>query len=151
VIRINGLDELKSLEGQELGPGPWRTITQKMIDAFADATDDHQWIHCDPARAAKESPFGKTIAHGYLTLSLFVSMQEEIWTISGVSRGVNYGADKLRFIAPVVVDSRIRMNQRVQSVEPIPGGARLTLESTVQIESVEKPALVITSIGLLYE
>jgi acyl dehydratase len=150
MIQVSGLAELKTLEGQTLGPSPWRTITQPMIDAFADATDDHQWIHCDPERAAKESPFRKTIAHGFLTLSLFQAMQDGIWTISGVSRGVNYGADKLRFIAPVIVDSNIRMKQHIQSVEPIPGGVRLTMESTVEIEGVDKPALVITSIGLLY-
>jgi acyl dehydratase len=151
VIEIDGLEGLKTLEGSELGPSDYKTITQKMIDDFAEVTGDRQWIHCDPARAARESPFGKTIAHGYLTLSLFIALQDTIWTICGVSRGINYGANMLRFLSPVPVDSRVRMRQRIKSVTPIEGGVRLITDSTIEIEGVEKPALVIESVGLLFE
>jgi acyl dehydratase len=151
MIRIDGLDGLKDLEGSVLGPSEYTTITQQMIDDFARVTGDHQWIHCDPERAARESPFGKTIAHGHLTLSLFMALQDSIWTISGVSRGINYGANMLRFLAPVPVDSKVRLKQLIKSVTPIEGGVRLVTDSTIEIEGVEKPALVIETIGLLYQ
>lgn len=150
MIQIEGIAALKALEGKTLGPSPYLTITQRMIDDFAAVTGDRQWIHCDPERAAREAPFGKTIAHGYLTLSLFVTLQDGIYALKGISRGVNYGADKLRFLAPVPVDSRIRLVQRIKAVELIAGGARLMTESSIEIEGVDKPALIIETIGLLF-
>ncbi|MDP3314535.1 MAG: MaoC family dehydratase [Devosia sp.] len=140
----------KALEGRTLGPSDWIQITQPMIDAFAEVTRDRQWIHCDPERAAREFPGGKTIAHGNLTLSLLMALQDTIYQIK-VSRALNYGANKLRFISPVPVDSRIRLHQTIRSVEPIPQGVRVTTESSFEIEGVAKPALVVETVGLFFE
>lgn len=143
----NGLDDLKALAGTELDPSPWREITQERVNTFADAANDHQWIHTDPERA-KEGPFGGTVAHGYLTLSLLIPMYSEVLEINGLSMNVNYGLDKLRFPAPVPVGAKIRLLTKVDSVEEIAdgGGVEVRLAFTVEIEGSGKPACVAQAI-----
>jgi acyl dehydratase len=136
--------------GRELGPSEWMTVDQAMIDKFADATGDHQWIHVDVERAKREMPGGKTIAHGYLTLSLVPRMAQTLSRVKKRSRGVNYGSNKVRFITPVQAGARIRLRQRIANVEDIPGGVRVTSEMTVEIEGQAKPALVAETIGVSY-
>jgi acyl dehydratase len=131
---------LRELEGVELGPTEWRDVTQERIDAFAAATDDPQWIHTDPVRAA-DGPFGTTIAHGFLTLSLCVPMLDEVLPPSG-AMVVNYGVDRVRFPAAVPSESRIRGRFRVASVEGTAQGERAVIEATVECEGVEKPVCV---------
>lgn len=131
---------LRELVGVELGPTSWLEVTQERIDAFAVATDDPQWIHTDPVRAA-EGPFGATIAHGFLTLSLCVPMLYEVLPRDGVM-AVNYGTNRVRFPAPVPSGTRIRGRFRVLGVDDIPLGSRATVEATVECEGVEKPVCV---------
>ena len=143
-------DLLKHVGGQ-LGPSEWITVDQAMIDKFADATGDHQWIHVDAARAKREMPGGKTIAHGYLTLSLVPRMAATLLEVQKRSRGINYGPNKIRFITPVQVGSRIRVHQRITGAEEVAGnGVRVTSEITVEIEGEERPALVGEIIGVRY-
>ena len=119
------------------------------MNQFADATGDHQWIHVDPERAAKESPFGGPIAHGYLTLSLLPMLQWQLWTFTGAAMGVNYGSDKVRFLTPVKVGSRVRLRIKVLSVDPRPDGSLLVKnETTVEVEGSEKPALIAHTLSL---
>src|ERR1044072_4691958 len=132
-ITVNGLVELKKLEGSDLGTSEWIEVTQERINTFADATGDHQWIHTDPEKA-KEGPFGAPIAHGYLTLSLFIPLFTELLDVDGVSTKVNYGLNKVRFPSPVKVGSRIRLTGRLSSVEEVPGGLQITVERTIEIE-----------------
>lgn len=134
------MTELRDLVGVELGPTSWIDISQQRIDAFAGATDDEQWIHVDPARAA-DGPFGTTIAHGFLTLSLCVPMLYELFPPSERAT-VNYGVNRVRFPAPVPSGSRVRGRFKVVSVEDAPAGARGTIEATVECEGVEKPVCV---------
>ena len=141
--------DLPSLAGTELGPSEWMQIDQKRIDTFADATDDHQWIHVDPERA-KETPFGGTIAHGYYTLSLAPMLSEEILQLEGFAFGVNYGLDKVRFPAPLPVGAKVRMSAKVASVEEISGGAQLKLELTFEGSNQDKPVCVAESLARLY-
>ena len=136
--------------GRELGPSDWMTVDQAMIDKFAEATGDHQWIHVDVERARKEMPDGKTIAHGYLTLSLVPRLAATLTRVKKRSRGVNYGSNKVRFISPVQAGARVRLRQRIANVEEIPGGVRITSEMTVEIEGQPKPALVAETMGLSY-
>ena len=136
--------------GRELGPSEWMTVDQAMIDKFADATGDHQWIHVDVQRARKEMPDGKTIAHGYLTLSLVPRLAATLMRVRKRSRGVNYGSNKVRFIAPVQAGARVRLRQRIANVEDIQGGVRVTSEMTVEIEGQPRPALVAETMGLSY-
>ncbi|PYM18495.1 MAG: enoyl-CoA hydratase [Candidatus Rokuibacteriota bacterium] len=142
--------DIKQHIGRELGPSDWMTVDQPMIDKFADATGDHQWIHVDVARAKKEMPGGKTIAHGYLTLSLVPRLAATLTRVKKRSRGVNYGSNKVRFISPVPAGARIRLRQRIKNVEDITGGVRVTSEMTVEIEGQDKPALVAELIGQQY-
>lgn len=137
--------------GCELGVSEWRTITQEQIDQFAACTDDHQWIHVDPERARRESPYGGTIAHGYLTLSLISPMQMEVGVVpSGVDQALNYGFGKVRFMTPVRVGSRIRDRVVLLAVEDKgKGRMMLTMQSTIEIEGEEKPALVAEMIAML--
>src|ERR671919_1996689 len=128
--------------GRELGPSEWMTVDQAMIDKFADATGDHQWIHVDVERAKREMPGGRTIAHGYLTLSLVPRLAATLMRVKKRSRGVNYGSNKVRFINPVPAGARIRLRQRIADVEEIEGGIRITSEMTVEIEGQPRPALV---------
>jgi len=139
--------DLLTAEGRELGVSDWVEITQQRIDLFAEATGDHQWIHVDPERA-KDGPFGSTIAHGYLTQSLVNKFLPEIVEVRGISMGVNYGADKLRFPAPVPVGSRIRGSGQLIKAEEVKGGAvQSTVRVTVEIEGGERPACVIDTIS----
>ena len=142
--------DMKLHVGRELGPSEWMTVDQPMIDKFADATGDHQWIHVDVERARKEMPGGKTIAHGYLTLSLVPRLAATLTRVKKRARGLNYGSNKVRFINPVPAGARIRLRQRIKNVEDIPGGVRVTSEMTVEIEGQDKPALVAELIGQQY-
>src|SRR5213594_3383468 len=138
--------------GRELGPSEWMTVDQAMIDKFADATGDHQWIHVDVERAKREMPGGKTIAHGYLTLALVPRMAQTLVKVTGRKRGLNYGSNKVRFTNAVPAGSRIRLRSyRIRSVEPVDGnGFRVTSEATVEIEGQERPALVAEIIAIQY-
>src|SRR6059058_2020622 len=143
--------ELLQHVGQELGPSDWMTVDQAIIDKFAEATGDHQWIHVDVERARKEMPGGKTIAHGYLTLALVPRMAATLLEVTRRSRGINYGSNKIRFISPVRAGSRIRLRQRILSADEVPGdGVRVTSEMTVEVEGQERPALVAELIGIRY-
>ena len=137
------LDELKALVGQESGLSLWREVTQTMIDQFADATDDHQFIHVDPERAARETPFGGTIAHGFLLLSLLSAMTyETLPTLEGAGMAINYGFDKLRFISPVKSGARIRARFFLADVNARPSGwIQITYNVTIEIEDAPKPAI----------
>jgi acyl dehydratase len=144
------LSDLQPLVGQALGSSDWLTVDQDRIDLFAEATGDHQWIHVDPERAAK-GPFGTTIAHGYLTLSLLPIFFSTGFQIRNAGMGVNYGLNKVRFPAPVPVNSRLRAHFRLLAWEPIDqGGAQLTIEVTVEREGSAKPVCVAESIVRRY-
>jgi acyl dehydratase len=140
--------ELESLAGEELGASGWREITQEQVNLFADATGDHQWIHVDVERATRE--LGHPIAHGYLTLSLLPLLAAEILRVEGATRGINFGANKVRFTNTVPVGSRVRLVQKCLGVEPRAGGKQITMQSTVEIEGHERPALVAETIGITY-
>ena len=142
--------DLLAAVGKPLGASDWLEITQDRIDGFADATGDHQWIHVDPERA-KRGPFGKTIAHGYLTLSLLPRLAPTLMKIENRKRGVNYGSNKVRFITPVPAGGRIRLRQRlVNAEETKDGGVRITSEMTMEVEGSEKPAMVAETMGVVY-
>ncbi len=149
MLEVNGIDEVRALAGKELGVGDWFLIDQERINRFADATDDHQWIHVDVERA-KAGPFGTTIAHGYLTLSLVVPLMARLWQVNGVRMGINYGANKVRFTSPVPAGSRIRARAACISVEDISGGVKVTNQVTVELEGSDKPACVAETITLFY-
>ncbi|TYB61774.1 MaoC family dehydratase [Nonomuraea sp. PA05] len=145
-ITANGLAEIKALAGQDLGHTGWLEIGQERVNTFADATDDHQWIHVDAVRA-KDGPFGGPIAHGYLTLALVIPLFNELLEIRGVKMGINYGLDKVRFPAPVKVGARIRLAGRVAEVEDVPGdGVQTHMDFTVEIDGEPKPACVARAI-----
>jgi acyl dehydratase len=146
---FNGIDDLRASAGEEIGHSGWHTVTQEEIDAFAQVTGDHQWIHVDPDRAAA-SPFGSTIAHGLLTLSLGPRFLEEVLTVEGVAFGVNYGYGKVRFPAPVPVGSRIRMHATLTAVEEVAGGVQATIEQRFEREGSDKPVCVAESLGRFY-
>ncbi|WP_327592760.1 MaoC family dehydratase [Streptomyces chartreusis] len=148
-ITVNGLEELKKLSGTDLGTSDWIEITQSRINTFADATDDHQWIHVDPQRAT-EGPFGTPIAHGYLTLSLFIPLFTGLLDVQGVTTKVNYGLNKVRFPSPVKVGSRIRLVGRLAEVEEVPGGVQVAVDGTIEIEGAQKPAAVLQSLSRFY-
>jgi acyl dehydratase len=138
----NGLEELKALAGTDLGRSDWLEITQERVNTFADATNDHQWIHVDPERA-KDGPFGGTIAHGYLTLSLLIPLFNELLDIQGMKMSINYGLEKVRFPSPVKVGAKIRLAATVAEVEDVPGdGVQMLLDFTVEIDGAAKPACV---------
>lgn len=152
MLVVDNPQDMKKHVGQELGVSDWVTVDQEMIDRFAEATGDHQWIHVDVERAKKELPGGKTIAHGYLTLSLVPRLSHEIYDITNRSRGINYGSNKVRFTNMVPAGSRVRMRQTLKSVDDVPGnGIRLINECTIEIEGQDRPALVAEVIGLCYE
>jgi acyl dehydratase len=139
--RFAHLHDLQALVGQEIGISDWIVVDQKRIDQFAEATGDHQWIHVDPVRAA-DGPFGKTIAHGFLTLSLVPEMFATAFGIDDVHMGVNYGLNRVRFTAPVPSGSRVRGHFVLKAYEPIEGGAQLAVEVRVELEGSSKPACV---------
>ncbi len=138
---FSSLDEFKAAVGTELGTSDWVTVTQEQINTFADATGDHQWIHVDPEAAAK-GPFGTTIAHGYLTLSLLPVFAQSIYEVQNLAMGVNYGANKVRFPNPVPVDSRLRATATLKEIADIPIGTQATISFVVEREGAEKPAVV---------
>ena len=142
MLEVERPSDMKDHVGQHLGVSDWVLIDQAKIDAFAEATGDHQWIHVDVERAKREMPNGKTIAHGFLTLSLIAQLVEEIFAIRGASRTVNYGSNKVRFTAMVPEGSRVRLSQTLKSVEEVSGGVRLTLDSVIELEGSSRPALV---------
>ncbi len=146
MTRYARLTDLQPLVGQEIGVSDWITVDQRRIDLFADATGDHQWIHVDPVRAAA-GPFGATVAHGFLTLSLLPEMGAGAFQIDDVRMGINYGLDRVRFPAPVRAGSRLRGRFVLQAYEPIPGGAQLTALCTMEIEGGDKPACVAVSVS----
>lgn len=150
-ITINGIAGLKELLGQHLGYSDYIEITQDRVNLFADATGDHQWIHVDPERAAKESPFGGPIAHGYLTMSMGPMLFPQIATVTGIKMGVNYGCGKVRFPSPVPVGSKVRLGAELSNLEDIPGGAQVTMTFTFECEGAPKPSCVSEVIFRYYE
>jgi acyl dehydratase len=148
---INGLSELKTLVGQHLGYSDYLEITQERVNQFADATGDHQWIHVDPERA-KDGPFGGTIAHGYLTLSIGPMLAPQIMSVKGLKMGVNYGCGKVRFPSPVPVGARLRLGVTLQEFEELkPGQAQITYLYTFEVEGADKPSCVAEVIVRFYE
>lgn len=145
-IRVEGPAALADAVGQR-ATGDWLTIEQARIDAFADTTEDHQWIHVDPQRAAS-GPFGTTVAHGFLTLSLLPRLASSLVEVGGVAMAMNYGLDKVRFLAPVPAGSRVRATTELTGAEDVAQGVRLSSTVTVEIEGVEKPALVAQALAL---
>jgi acyl dehydratase len=144
---INGLDELRTLTGQEVGASDWLTVTQEMIDRFADVTNDHQWIHVDVERAKRESQFGATIAHGFLTVSLLPSLSQQAMNVRGdFKMRVNYGFNRLRFVSPVPAGARIRARFTAHKVTE----NEVTWLVTVDVEGSEKPAIVAEWLGRFY-
>jgi acyl dehydratase len=141
--------DVAGLTGHDLGWSDWLEVTQDRVNRFADATDDHQWIHVDEARAA-EGPFGGPIAHGFLSLSLTVKFWSELFDVEGVSTKVNYGLDRVRFISPVAVGSRVRMNAVIAEVAEVAGGFQLTVDQTIEIEGGTKPAVVARGLFRFY-
>ena len=147
---IEGIAGLKELVGTHLGYSDYLEITQERVNTFADATGDHQWIHVDPERAARESPFGGPVAHGYLTLSLLPMLVPQIIETTGFRMGVNYGTEKVRFPSPVPVGSRIRAGATLDSATPFDGGVQLVMTVTVEVEGASKPAMVATTVSRRY-
>jgi len=145
---VNGIAGLTELIGTHLGYSDWLEVTQDRVNTFADATGDHQWIHVDVERATAESPFGGPIAHGYLTLSLGPVLMPQILIVSGVSMGINYGLDRVRFINPVPVGSNLRLGAVLDDVRPLDGGwAQIHMTFTFEIEGIDKPACIA---GVIY-
>jgi acyl dehydratase len=151
MLEVDRPADMKGYVGKNIGTSEWVLVDQPMINAFADATGDHQWIHVDVERARKEMPGGKTIAHGYLTLSLLPRLSDSVYRILRTSRGINYGSNKLRFTAPVPVGSRVRLHQVLMAVDDIKGGVRLTFESSVELEGSDKPALIAEALVLAFD
>lgn len=147
---IKGIEDLKSRVGDHLGYTDYREITQDRVQQFADATDDHQWIHLDVEKA-NAGPFGGPIAHGYLTLSLAPDMMAEVMTIEGAAMGVNYGTNKVRFPSPVPIPSKLRMGAALKEVDEISGGAQYVVELTFEVEGAAKPSCVAECVYRIYE
>ena len=151
MLEVEKPQDLLQHVGKELGPSEWLTVTQEMIDKFADATGDHQWIHVDVERAKKELPGGKTIAHGYLTLSLLPRLAPTLMKVAKRRRGVNYGSNRVRFTAPVPAGARVRLRQKLVKVEPVEdNGFRVTSEMTMEVEGNTRPAMVAETLGIIY-
>lgn len=153
MLEIEKPTDLLAYAGKEIGVGDWLTVTQEMIDTFADATGDHQWIHVDVERARREIPGGRTIAHGYLTLSLMPQLGRSVLSIRSRSRAINYGSNRIRYIAPVHSGNRIRVRQSLKKVEPVEGGVRLTWDSTVEVETdgIVRAAVAAETIVLAFD
>ena len=151
MLKVEKPQDLLRHVGEELGPSEWLTVTQEMIDKFADATGDHQWIHVDVERAKKELPGGKTIAHGYLTLSLLPRLAPTLMSGEKRRRGLNYGSNRVRFTAPVPAGARIRLKQKLVKVEPVEdNGFRVTSEMTMEVEGNARPAMVAETLSIVY-
>jgi acyl dehydratase len=146
--RFKSVDELATASGEELGESSWVTVTQEMIDRFAEATGDFQWIHVDRERAA-HSQYGTTIAHGFLTLSLIARLRDEIYDVEGIAWRINYGCDKVRFLEPVPSGSRVRLKLKLARVEPARQGVRVVSEVAVELEGAPRPACVADHIVLI--
>jgi acyl dehydratase len=147
-VQIEGIEGLRALQGKGIGPSEWREVTQEDINTFADLTNDHQWIHVDVERAKAESPFGTTVAHGNLTLSLIDGMRLEMMSTTGFKLGVNYGWNKVRFPAPVPAGSRVRATGEIVEIEDVGGGWwQIVTRFTVEVEGSDKPACVADSVG----
>lgn len=146
---FSGLTEFAEAAGEHLGYSEWHTVTQEQVNTFAEATGDHQWIHVDPERAA-QGPFGATIAHGYLTLSLLPMLGKEIYQVNNTSMGINYGLNKVRFPQPVPVDARIRAGAELAEVTDIEGGKQAIVRWTVEIDGAQKPACIAEMVTRLH-
>ena len=147
---IRSVDELRAAIGKELGPGEWFTVEQPRVDGFADVTEDHQWIHVDPQKAA-DGPFGRTVAHGFLTLSLVPHLANGVRRLDGVTMGINYGLNKVRFPSPVPVGARVRAAVVVTDVDDLPdGGVQMVNRVTLELEGSEKPACVAEMVSRAY-
>jgi acyl dehydratase len=151
MLEVERPSDLLAYAGKEIGTSDWHTVSQEQIDKFADATGDHQWIHVDVERAKREMPDGKTIAHGWLTLSLVPRLASTLYRVKHRSRGINYGANRVRFTGMVPAGARIRLHLKIKSVEKIEGGVRVTSESTMELEGRDRPVLVAETIGLTYD
>ena len=147
---LKGTAGLKEVVGEQLGHSDWVEITQEQVNQFADATGDHQWIHVDPERARRESPFGGPIAHGYLTLSLIPALLPQVLVPSGFKMGVNYGCNKVRFMSPVPVGSKLRGTATIKDMSDLDGGAQITVEMVWEVEGTEKPACVSEALVRFY-
>jgi acyl dehydratase len=147
---IKGLEELRTLVGQRLGTSDWFEITQERVNAFAAGTDDFQWIHCDPERAKAESPYGTTVAHGFLTLSLCISLSQKIYTIEGLKMVLNYGLNRVRFPSPVPVGSRVRMTTDLMEIKESRGSVQAVCKQTFEVEGANRPACVAETIVRLF-
>jgi acyl dehydratase len=140
-MTVIALDDFANHAGEQLGPSDWVEITQQQVNQFADATGDHQWIHVDPERA-KDGPFGGPIAHGYLTLSLAPALLPTILEVDGLSMGVNYGCNKVRFVSPVKVGAKLRLAATIAQIDEVGGGVQVTFDLTFETEGSDKPACV---------
>ncbi|MEJ7786238.1 MAG: MaoC family dehydratase [Solirubrobacteraceae bacterium] len=149
MLTITGPDELKAKIGEELGVSDWHEVTQERINAFAESTEDFQWIHVEPERA-KDTPFGGTIAHGLYTLSLGPKFSYSLFSLEGFAFGLNYGYDRVRFPAPVPVGSKVRMRATLSKVDDVPGGLQITITQTFEVEGGEKPVCVAESLSRVY-
>ena len=149
MLVFTSAEDFRAAVGTNLGPGPWRKVSQEQVNSFATTTDDEQWIHIDPAKAAA-GPVGGTIAHGFLTLSLLPSLMRELYEVQGVRMAVNYGLNKVRFPSPLRVGSSIRAAAEVASVEPVPGGIQVIMRVTVSTDGGEKPVCVAETVSRLY-
>jgi len=150
-LKVNGVQGLKDLVGEHIGFSDWHEVTQEQVNLFADATGDHQWIHVDVERAKREMPGGKTIAHGWLTLSLVPRLASTLYRVKHRSRGINYGANRVRFTGMVPAGSRIRLRLTIKSVEPVEGGVRTTSSGSMELEGSDRPVLVAETIGVTYD
>ncbi|HEU0217410.1 MAG TPA: MaoC family dehydratase [Stellaceae bacterium] len=151
MLEVERGTDLAAYQGKEVGVSDWYTVTQEQINKFADATGDHQWIHVDVERCKKEMPGGKTIAHGWLTLSLVPRLASTIYRVKNRSRGINYGANRVRFTGPVPAGSRIRLRLTIKNVEKVEGGVRVTNEGVMELEGGSRPVLVSETIGMVYD
>ncbi len=152
MLKLENLAEFKTYLGQEIGTTNWYTIDQEMINKFADATGDHQWIHTNPEMAKLYSPFKTTVAHGFLNLSFSPKLMAELFSVKSAKMGLNYGSNKVRFMSPVVVDSKLQMSAKLIDFEAVePNGAKIVLACTYTIEGQEKPACYAELISVIYE
>ncbi|MGH9303557.1 MAG: MaoC family dehydratase [Acidimicrobiales bacterium] len=147
---LETIGDLKSHVGEHLGYSDWHVVSQDQVDLFADATGDHQWIHVDPERALRDSPYGAPVAHGYLTLSLAPVLLSGVVSVGGVSMALNYGCNKVRFPAPVPVGSKLRLGATLQSVEEIAGGAQVVMGLVFEVEGQAKPSCVAEAVYRYY-
>ena len=151
MLEVETTDDLLAYKGKDIGVSDWHTVTQEQINKFADATGDHQWIHVDVERCKTEMPNGKPIAHGWLTLSMVPRLAAKIYTVKKKSRGLNYGANRVRFTGMVPAGGRIRLHLKIKEVEKVEGGVRITNEGTMELEGRDKPVVVCETIGVTYD